>query len=61
MGGSSEKSKDIAWNSKMKPMILKKRNFTLGKVKTMKFVKETCNSEICEFFSNKYQKILKLC
>ena len=46
---------------KMKPMILKKGNFTLGKVKTTKFVKETCDSEICEIFSNKFEKILKLC
>ncbi len=37
MGGSSEKSKDIAWNSKMKPMILKKN--LLKKHATVKFVK----------------------
>ncbi len=38
MGGSSEKSKDIAWNSKMKPMILKKREF---------YTRKSKNNEIC--------------
>jgi hypothetical protein len=38
----------------------KKGNFTLGKVKTTKFVKETCDSEICEIFSKKFRKNIEI-
>jgi hypothetical protein len=48
-------------NEKKKPMILVKGIFTLGKVKTTKFVKEqTCDCEICEIFSNKFRKNIEI-
>jgi hypothetical protein len=59
MGGSREKCKDgQKWENEANDS--KKRNFTLGKVKTTKFVKETCTSEICEIFSNKFRKNIEI-